>query len=225
MSQKYITRSQRETINVWYALLVVGVIIALFVNTIATDEAGLNDNDHREAMPTGVVELTGNSYLITNSDIDHNDICKGDSADTDDGQTIEATARIEQLQDTTYLQCDKEQIWSVNKKESPNFGEAMLSTLGNAWFIGSSALGFLIMSIYPVALLLSNGRHNRRVDKAEKAAAEKEERDKYDALEARYRAIQSAYARDEIDDLQFDNKVKALVDDGYQLPDKDIFKA
>lgn len=46
----------------------------------------------------------------------------------------------------------------------------------------------------------------------------------YDSQLARYKAIQAAYARDEINDLEFDKKLQTLVDDGFTLPDSGIFE-
>jgi hypothetical protein len=201
----------------WYVAILCVAAIALGVNAVETDSNGLQSEDHREALPAQVVKLSPQSYIIERGAIVTTEqICKGDNSDTDD-EPYEVDHPVPQLDNATFAQCDLPQRWDARGASSPNFGESILLTLTTpGWFI-PTGIALLLNSVWPLFLV---GTERRRKKVAAKLAKERE----YNKLLERYRAYQGAYARDEINDLEFDARIKKLVEeDGFELPDKGLF--
>lgn len=205
------TRTQREWSWSLFWVITLATIIALLSNTIATDNGGLQDGQHRKALPSGVVQLNSKSYVIKRGTFEAGTICNGDSTDTDD-DPFETANPVPQLDNATFVQCDLAQDWGVRTHDSPNFGDSMLLTLTHPWFFAPVGLAFVVLASGCGLVLLSNSRRERRALRKAKPG-----------LLVRYRAIQDSYARGEINDLEFESRVTGLVDAGLELPDRDIF--
>lgn len=192
--------SEKENMWGWYALVAAAALAALFANTIVTDNNGLSSNHHVEALPAQVIQLNESTYLVeSGADAPQaNEICRGDSGDADDSPLATAVS-IPKLDDMTFIQCDQDQVWNAQNQVSPNFGDAMISTLRNPWWIYPTIGAFLLASIWPLSIAIP-ARRRRRFER---------QRAKMDLEQARKELVKG-WAEDTIDDLAFNKKMDAL---------------
>jgi hypothetical protein len=200
-------------------LTIVASIIWLFVDTASIDHVNSDAGAaHRGPVPAGVIKLSPDAYLVErDSTATSNEICRGGDG-YDDGP--EETRRISQI-NATYLECVVDQKWNLPaKKANPSFIEAGEQALAKPNWQLLSIIFLSVSLIFPTIVGLNElkGRlGDRRKERKEKPI-------RINRQLTKYRALQASYARDEIDDLQFDTKVQALVQDGFELPD-DAFKS
>lgn len=213
----------RETLKGWMivpaVIFAIAWALAFTIDVLAIDDQNdIAEASHTGSVPAHVVTLNADAYLLQDgSHVTPQDICHGS---TTEGANARESRRIDAL-NAVYVQCYLDQSWNVKQETiDPNLGQALGTSIAKPAFIITGVVGLGIALLLPLILLLNEavaiaaGYKQRKVDK----------REKYNALAARYRAIQASYSRDEIDDLQFDKKVQELVKEGYNLPDRDIFK-
>jgi hypothetical protein len=205
----------------WMIWPFVAVLIACFL-VISVDALSIDDvNDsvgeaHYGSLPSGVIQLAPASYLVDfKADVTPLDICKGA---TTEGSGAKITKRFPEI-GKIYVECYVEQKWNFGRKDDPSLGDGYVIAAQKQPFLIIFGIAAGLSLIYPLFNLfyegfglLNDGRKAR-----------KERKQNYHKLTARYAAIQSAYARDEIDDLQLDKKLKELVAEGYEIPDKEVF--
>jgi hypothetical protein len=194
--------------------------IAFLVDTIAIDDRNANaDSKHTGPVPERVIQFTSHSYLVQeDAPVSASDICLGGSVD---GSGVAVTTLVDDL-DGTYVECYTGQEWNVSEEiaKDQSFGEALGTAISKSAFIWTGIVGLLVTLWFPIFMGLREMVAIAVTRKQRKADAKV----KYDGLMARYRALQSSYSKDEIDDLQFDKKLQELVSAGLNLPDRDIFK-
>lgn len=207
----------------WIAAFVVPFLVVLLACTIIKDDAGTKEWNHRESLPAGVVQVNPWTYLIEPSaKIAPGAICRGS---TSQGPPVTQATDVAQLHHATFVQCQRSQTWNDNRRGSPNFGNAMMTTLTEDRGFQIPFAAWLLVCLTAVASLLVSGasrqkRRRRAQEESERIAKSQQ----YDRHLAEYRAVQAAYARDEIDDLQLDKKIKNLVANGFDIPDGEIFR-
>jgi hypothetical protein len=207
-----------QTAWLWcFWLAVLATCAALTINTIATDNGGSDPEDHQGPVPAGVAQLSPQAYLIEpDSNVVPGQICKG-TGGSSNASPIESVADVKSLHHATYAHCYADQHWNRPYKKSPNFGDAMISTGTNKWFFGPVLIVALALALWAAALILPRNYHAKK-------QAKENAKMLYDKQLAQYRALQSSWSKDEIDDLQFDKKIQALVAQGFEVPDEGVFK-
>lgn len=197
---------QKGALQFWACAIAVAAACALLWNTIATDNNGIQPNEHRGAIPALVVQLNPASYLVREGGPAPGELCGGDSQDSDD-ETFETAAPVRQMEDTTFVQCDVDQRWGVSEKASPNFGRAMVSTLVNVAWWGATAAAYALLGLAVVVMLvpgLAARRRNRRI-------AERHRVEQKSINEAKRSALAAAWAGDKIDDLTYETRLEQLL--------------
>ena len=207
-------------IGPFVAVLVV-LAIGISIDALAIDDVNVADeNTHIGPVPDGVTKLSPDAYLIDrSSDATPNEICKGGGGSTSE-QGTEETRLVKKL-DAAYVECYGDQNWNyVKAEDNPNLIEGYVKSVSKESVQTVAAVGLGLTLIFPLLVGLVNGFGFAK----DSIHARRHRKVKYDSQLARYRAVQASYARDEIDDLQFDEKIQALVNDGFTLPDSGIFK-
>lgn len=196
------TYEQKEGISWCYGLAIVASTIALFANTIATDNGGSDDEDHQGNLPAQVVQITPDEYILrAASSLRPEDICRGDGGKSD-GVTIEASIPVPELNNATFVECVVDQRWGVNQHPSPNFGESMILTVTHpAWYIPTGGL-LGIITLFAGGFGISGRRRNRKRVSID--------------LEQKRRELRASYAKGEIDDLTFQTAMDRLYAEGVK---------
>lgn len=191
----------------WYMFGVAMAILSLLIASWAIDSHGAKAWNHREPLPHGVYQITRYAYLLDvgKTNLVANDICRG--TDSSDSSPVYASIAVKSLKDTVYVQCSKGQTWNDHRSRSINFGHAIGRVVSSRLYIGLNLLLFLVLSIWPLSVVLRvhRGRKLERQKALERKKANKS------AYEKQKSALAAAWARDEINDKQFEIKLDELV--------------
>jgi hypothetical protein len=207
-------------IGPFLAVLAIGLIV-LTIDAICIDDVNSADeNTHKGPVPVGVIELSRDSYLLSRkTDATPLGICKG-TGDSSSEVGAHETRRIPSL-DSTFVKCWGEQNWNFKPAvDNPGFLDGLVTSAQKQVMQIVFGVSLGLSLIYPLLVIFVNS-YGATKDRIQER---RHRRIKYDAQLARYRAIQASYSKDEIDDLQFDKKLQALVQEGFTLPDEGIFE-
>lgn len=204
------TYDQQTFLGWSYGWCVTAAAVAVLICAIATDSHGRSVNNHTNPLPSGVVQISKSQYIVQPNTVPVASICRGSTPDHDPvGKLVD----LPQLRHASFVQCVKQQTWDDHRPQSPNFGRGIILTLINpAWYLPTG--GWLALTTLLAGWWGIRGRARDR--KLAKIEAKKVSMD----LEQKRRELRQAYARDEINDLEFQTAMDRLYSQGLP-PAKD----
>jgi hypothetical protein len=170
--------------GIWATLAVITVL----VSSIIIDFQGRSPRNHAGSPPAGVTQLTANSYLVDYR-VALDRVCS-------DSYGVEESVPVRSLPGKLFVECGYDQTWNDPRPGSPNFGNAFLRVVTNAWALLAAGVVWMVLTVALVAPTLMQQRRDRR-------------RRRVDAEEKRL-ALAEAYASDKITDVQYERGLDRL---------------
>lgn len=185
--------------GLWVFIICVGVL----VSTAVIDSGGRHEDkgQHSESLPAGVQQLSADSYIVP-SKFNGNKVCGGDNR----YPTVKNQATLAKIDgDPVYIQCRKDQTWNIRGDLSPNFTDGIVETATSPIFWGLAG-GSLILFLLPGTIeerkYLKQRKYQRKQFKL--------------SFPKKKEALENAWARDEITDLTYENKLQKLLDEEHK---------
>lgn len=178
------------------------VAACVVVAAIPIDSQGRSPQEHSGPIPAHVFQLTPRSYLV--DDKNALGFCRG-QGDPDAPPTA-ATVNVKRL-DAFYVECAVEQKWNDPRPLSHDYGRAVVTVVTTpiVW-IAAGVILFLCMLPF-----VGETREERRKRKRERDNARMLEQRASETRDQKRTAIAGAYARGEINDLEFEQALDRVL--------------
>lgn len=180
---------------IWLVIALIGSLITIGI----LDGAGREARQHSESIPAQVVQLSPTSYLAEEDGPGPQEICHGT---TDDGSSVNTAQKLEGIEASpVYIECARTQQWNVTGKRSEGFDDAAeaLFTSPIYWLV---FVVTLLVALAPGSVQQYNYWHRQRA-RLRQAKLE---------FEDKRRLLTDSWARREIDDLTFEDRLTELME-------------
>jgi hypothetical protein len=209
----------------WFCISAAALLIAAW----PVDSRGAKEWNHPGPVPEGVVMLAPDAYLFTTeARVGPAQVCRGTQGEAD-AKPVDTEREIDNddipgVDEGIFATCDRDQTWNDKREGSMNYGNALLTVGRHPAFMLPVGIWLMLILSWGATVVFLVEKNKRSIARKKAENERKKKRVEYNTMEAEYRAIQSAYATDTINDLEFHQKVEKLIERGYELPDRDIFK-
>ena len=184
--------------GLFFAILI--IVCGFIVASAIVDGSGRDSEQHNTPVPADVSQIDGKTYIIKDGgNTAPNDICADDYG-------VDEVRNVSRV-DGTFVVCNTWQTWNVNEPMSRNLAHAFTIVGPHPVFIGLSLLTLLICMTPFLVDLRKVRKHNKKMDKAEKAAQEQRKV----TLKEKNAIIDELWGRGKLTDLEWETKKQELV--------------
>jgi hypothetical protein len=179
-------------------LWTVAAAVSVAIGASSISARGSEAREHGGPVPAGVIEYTPRHYVIPDGlNVVPERICRGTDRSVSTDRPVRTVARVPR-EKQTFVECARSQLWNRRIMRSPTFWQGALDVVRDRrWEI---PFGVLLPFVFPWLMWW----HERRDEREEaRRAAEKQ-----DALRA---ALAAAYARGEINEVEFDQSLDRVM--------------
>jgi hypothetical protein len=175
-------------------------LIAALISVGIIDGQGREERQHVGELPAGVEQLSPTAYLIEQGGPQPLDICQGKTADGDRIRSTKTLTRINRS--PMFIECARSQEWGIDEPLSEGFDDAMV-TVGTSLIAWAVAGGTLFLFMLPGTMeAINTGRRRRAIQRKKRLS-----------FEQKRQALTDSWARKEISDLDFENRLQELMDE------------